>query len=115
MIQPSRCSYGRPGRHRRRIRDGILRRARAYRDGEWKLVYAPVTLGGTGDYALYNLRSDPGETTDVAAAHPDITHRLAAEWDRYATENGVVPAPFDAVNAAADRMAAMMYAADWAE
>lgn len=28
---------------------------------------------------LYNLTSDPGETTDVAAGHPDIVARLSAE------------------------------------
>jgi arylsulfatase len=29
--------------------------------------------------ALYNLKSDPGETRDVASAHPEIVARLQAE------------------------------------
>jgi arylsulfatase A-like enzyme len=84
---------------------------RAYREGDWKLVFAPVPSGDTGTYALY----DPGETADVSADNPDVVERLAAGWDRYAQENNVVAAPFDVVNAPAEMMSARIYGMDWAE
>jgi len=62
----------------------------AIRQGNWKLfLSAPaVTAGGgkpdkaaTGKRppALYDLASDPGESKDVAAAHPDVVSKLLAE------------------------------------
>ena len=88
---------------------------RVYREGDWKLVYAPALAGGTGRYALYDLRTDPGETTDLIDTHPDVARRLAEKWDRYAADNGVVPAPFEAVEAAAPRIAELMYSIDWTD
>lgn len=87
---------------------------RAYRDGNWKLVYAPTPAGGTGTYALYNIDTDPGETTDLIDIHPEIAGQLAEKWDQYAAKNDVVPAPFDVVEAAAPRIAELMYSIDWA-
>ncbi len=59
---------------------------RAYRDGNWKLVYAPTPAGGTGTYALYNIDTDPGETTDLIDIHPEIAGQLAEKWDQYAAK-----------------------------
>ncbi|KPC64300.1 hypothetical protein ADL29_12310 [Streptomyces chattanoogensis] len=44
-----------------------------YRDG-WKLVtlHRPGTPYDDGEWALYDLRTDPTETTDVAADHPEV-------------------------------------------
>ena len=58
----------------------------AVRDGDWKFVRPPVTRNKpTGDStvspALYHLPSDPGESTDVAAHHPDRVARLQAAAD----------------------------------
>ena len=54
------------------------RRQRAVRSGQWKL------LVDAGLYLLFDVGSDPGERTDLAAQHPDIVfalkHRLAA-WE----------------------------------
>ncbi|SFO95042.1 arylsulfatase [Actinomadura madurae] len=88
---------------------------RAYREGEWKLVFAPEVSGGTGEYALYDLATDPGETKDVAAEHPDVVERLAAKWHRYAEANGVVAVDFDVVNADAPRSSALLHVVDWGE
>ncbi|MEJ2202709.1 MAG: sulfatase-like hydrolase/transferase [Gemmatimonadota bacterium] len=68
---------------------------RAVREGRWKRVFRHVTRsyvgvepgrdGHPGPYAfpevpsaLYDLESDPAETTDVAAEHPDVVARLDA-------------------------------------
>jgi arylsulfatase A-like enzyme len=70
----------------------------AIRDRQWKLhlPHAYRTLdgrpGGTGGIpvayqtartglALYDLKSDPGETTDLAAAQPDVVARLQRAAD----------------------------------
>ncbi|WP_363358335.1 sulfatase-like hydrolase/transferase [Microbacterium sp. LMI12-1-1.1] len=88
---------------------------RAYRDGDWKLVYAPVVAGGTGVYSLYNLADDPGETKDVIDAHGDVAEELARKWDQYAADQGVVDVDFDTVNEGAARLAELVYAIDWAD
>ncbi|GAB6164477.1 hypothetical protein JCM19992_04770 [Thermostilla marina] len=46
------------------------------RSGSWKLM---------GD-ALYNIDDDPGETQDVAAAHPEVVRRLKARLEEMAAQ-----------------------------
>lgn len=87
---------------------------RAYRSGDWKLIFTPVPMGGTGDWALYNISDDPGETTDLTAAHPDIAQDLQTKWDNYAADTGVVPVDFEAVNEVAPAAANGWFAIDWA-
>ncbi len=52
------------------------------RSGDWKLLHDPIDTTRRapgeripGDF-LVNLRDDPSETTNLAAAHPDIVKRL---------------------------------------
>jgi len=49
-----------------------------------------VGAGGSGDWQLYNLKSDPGETRDVAKSNPKKLKELVALWNRYAKQNGVI-------------------------
>ena len=44
----------------------------AVRDGDWKLL---VNADGTGA-ELYDVVADPNETTNLAAAKPEVTARL---------------------------------------
>ena len=62
---------------------------RAIREGNWKLLWM-CPPAGTGEWQLYDLASDPGETTDLADDRPDIRDRLASHWDVYVKENNVV-------------------------
>ncbi|MCA8890209.1 MAG: sulfatase-like hydrolase/transferase, partial [Parvularculaceae bacterium] len=59
------------------------------RQGEWKLVWSNAPYGKDG-WELYNLNDDPAEQNDLAGERPDMVERLAALWDGYAQENGVV-------------------------
>jgi arylsulfatase A-like enzyme len=64
---------------------------RAYFRDKWKLV-----MGRTGDAAgdewqLYDVHTDPTETKNVAADHPDIVAALADSWEQAAWENYVFP------------------------
>jgi len=55
----------------------------AIRQGEWKLfIGAGNAKAGAAPGTLYNLKSDIGETTDVASAHPDIVARLKDEAEK---------------------------------
>lgn len=58
-----------------------LTRHRSVHDGRWKLVLAPTRSGDRR--WLFDTASDPGETRDVAAAHPDVLGRLAPQLDAH--------------------------------
>jgi arylsulfatase len=63
---------------------------RAVFRGDWKALWiAPPN--GIGGWQLFNLAEDPGETTDLAAVHPDVMSELAAAWERHAEDVGVTP------------------------
>lgn len=65
----------------------------AIREGSWKLALCPGSGGWAkpGDLAarqqglpavqLYNLATDPGETKNLEAAHPEIVQRLTAQLE----------------------------------
>ena len=59
------------------------------RRGKWKLVQMPEPFG-TGAWELYDLDSDPSERDDLAEEMPELVEELAARWDAYAAENGVI-------------------------
>lgn len=87
---------------------------RAYRAGDWKLVFVPAAMGGSDDYALYNLAKDPGEVHNVIADHPAIADELARKWTQHAEENGIVIVDFAEVNDLAPDDAEAWYSIDWA-
>lgn len=78
---------------------------RALRKGDWKAVYLPKSGttyprdgAGDGQWLLFNVATDPAESTDLAASHADKLAELVADWDRYAEQKGVAlpqtaPAP----------------------
>jgi arylsulfatase A-like enzyme len=75
----------------------------AIRKGPWKLLLCPDSGGWsepkkktaakqkrTG-FQLYDLASDPDETVNVQAEHPDIVNDLKALLTRYVTEGRSTP------------------------
>ena len=64
------------------------------RQGDWKLVLKSENPGGnrkqvgkeTPAGSLYNVASDPGETTDVSAAHPEVVQRLRLAAEAFEKE-----------------------------
>lgn len=50
---------------------------------------------GDGQWHLFDIVKDPGETADLQQKLPDVFHSLVAEYDRYAAANGVLPMPPD--------------------
>jgi arylsulfatase A-like enzyme len=65
----------------------------AVRMGPWKGVRLRVAQDPDGPIELYNLRTDIGETTDVAAGHPDIVARIATILREARTPSARWPIP----------------------
>jgi arylsulfatase len=59
------------------------------RQGDYKAVSIAPPYG-SGQWQLFNLREDPGETRDLADEQPELIQTLQDAWDRYAEEVGVV-------------------------
>lgn len=91
------------GKTQRHLPDGSLLGAefggnRYVRDDRWKLLSVhmkrgPQSVAEPPDWKLYDMTRDRGETTDLAADHPDIVARLKQGWVDYAKRVGVVLAP----------------------
>jgi arylsulfatase len=62
---------------------------RAIRQDNWKLLWI-CTPYGTGNWQLYDLNVDPGETTDLASVQPEVRDRLVKHWSEYAEANKVI-------------------------
>jgi arylsulfatase/uncharacterized sulfatase len=56
--------------------------------GDWKITKTPEPFGD-GQWHLYDIASDPGETTDVAAQYPVLFQEMLNEYQSYAKEVGV--------------------------
>jgi arylsulfatase A-like enzyme len=50
----------------------------ALRVGDWKALRLGAAQAPDAPVQLFNLATDPGETTDVAASHPDIITKATA-------------------------------------
>jgi arylsulfatase len=61
----------------------------AWLEGDMKLVRLPEPYGNS-QWQLYNLRSDPGETNDLAGKMPKRVAEFEAKWLNYARFNEVV-------------------------
>jgi arylsulfatase A-like enzyme len=61
---------------------------KAYIRDNWKITRLPAPLG-SGTWQLYDLKTDPGETTDLSEVHPDIRQSLVEAWNEYAKHNEV--------------------------
>jgi len=79
----------------------------AIRDGRWKLCLCAGSGGwskggGTESPQLYDMAADPGETTNVAAANPEVVARLTAALDRIVAEGRSTPGARQANDVAVD-------------
>lgn len=63
-----------------------------FRDG-WKIVtnHVPGTPFDDDEWQLYDIATDPTETTNVGHRHPELLRELAAEWEAAAWHNTVFP------------------------
>jgi arylsulfatase A-like enzyme len=61
---------------------------KAYIKGKWKILRQPIPFG-TGEWQLFDLDKDPGETIDLSAANPEIKEQMVIAWNKYVKENDV--------------------------
>ncbi|MFN3889862.1 MAG: arylsulfatase [Beijerinckiaceae bacterium] len=62
---------------------------RAIRQGKWKLLWL-CPPAGPGEWQLYDLAADPGETKDLSAQNPKIRENLLRRWSEYVKANNVI-------------------------
>ncbi|RST87404.1 arylsulfatase [Aquibium carbonis] len=62
---------------------------RAVRMGDLKLISVCKPFA-SGEWELYDLKADPGETKDLASERPDIRDQLIRHWEEYAAMNNVI-------------------------
>ncbi len=65
---------------------------RGIRKGDWKAIWIPAPEG-TGDWQLYDLESDPGETDDRALVEPQRLTEMLTLWDDYVARTGIIMVP----------------------
>ena len=58
------------------------------RQGRWKLTNIELPFDEK-NFALYDLQTDPGETTDLAAVHPERLAELIEVWQTQRLELGI--------------------------
>ena len=61
----------------------------AIRKGKWKAIKLQPQFG-TGEWELFDLSVDPGETNDLSAEQPEVLAELLAGWQDYVDVNGVI-------------------------
>ena len=59
---------------------------KAFVKGNYKILRLPIPFA-TGQWQLYDLEKDPGETTDISEKLPEIRDALIKDWNDYAKRN----------------------------
>jgi len=57
--------------------------------GSWKALWTESPWG-PGQWALYDIEQDRGETTDLALSRPDVVAELDAQWIAHVAHVGIV-------------------------
>ncbi len=64
-------------------------------DGDYKVMRQRSGMWGDGQWHLYNIVLDPGETQPLDDAQPERLKRMVAQYEIYASEKGIVPVADD--------------------
>lgn len=68
---------------------GELLGRRSVRRGQWKAVWTESPWG-PGQWELFNIEDDRGETADVSALYPETVAEFDAAWTSYVGQVGIV-------------------------
>lgn len=60
--------------------------------GDYKIVTNRSPLGD-GEWHLFNIKTDPGETNDLSAEEPARFQRMLSAYEQYVRDNKVIPVP----------------------
>jgi arylsulfatase len=61
---------------------------KSLRRGDWKILWIEPPKG-SGRWELFNVRIDPAESNDLAAAQPQRLRELVSLWEQYAAQNNI--------------------------
>ena len=77
--------------------------------GDYKITRS-VKPRGDGKWRLFNLASDPGETTDLSESEAELFAEMLGEWDAYTKRVGVLEMPegYDSVQQILNNTAARL-------
>ncbi len=67
---------------------------KAFFDGDWKILWMPRPFA-SGEWELYDLKTDPGETNDLSSEYPEKVQEMVALWERYREDNKVLDVSYD--------------------
>jgi arylsulfatase len=67
---------------------------KAYFDGDWKILLMPPPFA-SGEWELYDLKNDPGETKDLSSEYPEKVEEMIALWEQYSEDNSVLDISYD--------------------
>jgi arylsulfatase A-like enzyme len=67
---------------------------KAYFDGDWKILLMPPPFA-SGEWELYDLKNDPGETKDLSSENPEKVEEMVALWEQYSEDNSVLDISYD--------------------
>jgi arylsulfatase len=67
---------------------------KAFFVGDWKILRMPRPFA-SGEWELYDLKKDPGETNDLSREHPEKVQEMIALWERYRKDNTVLDISYD--------------------
>ncbi len=63
--------------------------ARALRHGDWKVSWMDPPRG-KGDWRLFDMANDPGETEDLSDRHPEVRDDLASRYAALQADYGII-------------------------
>jgi arylsulfatase len=49
----------------------------------------------SGEWELYDLKTDPGETNDLSREYPEKVQEMVALWEQYKEDNTVLDISYD--------------------
>ena len=67
---------------------------KAFFVGDWKILRMPRPFA-SGEWELYDLKKDPGETNDLSSENPEKVQEMIALWERYRKDNTVLDISYD--------------------
>jgi arylsulfatase len=67
---------------------------KAMRIGDYKATWI-VKPFGPGEWQVFDLSVDPGESKDLSSQNPNLKQRLIDAWDEFAESVGVIPPDVD--------------------
>jgi len=63
--------------------------------GDYKAIHMRTGMYGDGEWHLYDIKKDPGETRPLEADQPERLQKMIDIYERYAKEKGIVPVADD--------------------